>query len=86
MDLKIRTPQSDDYSEYAEKVRSGARTRAGERGALVRHEVGDRMFDLMTDYFPEEYAARRRGELARAFGAGLAVGFLGRELVRYARR
>ncbi|MXR42568.1 hypothetical protein GRX01_14635 [Halobaculum sp. WSA2] len=86
MDLKIKTPRSDDYSEYAEKVRSEARTRAGERGQLVRHEVGERMFDLMTDYFPEEYAARRRSGLARAFGAGLAVGFLGRELVRYARR
>jgi len=86
MDLKIRSPRSDDYSEYAEKVRSEARERAGERGQLVRHEVGERMFDLMADYFPEEYAARRRNELARAFGAGLAVGFLGRELVRYARR
>lgn len=86
MDLKIKSPRSDDYSEYAQKVRSEARDRAGERGQLVRHEVGDRMFDIMTEYFPEEYAARRRSELARAFGAGLAVGFLGRELVRYARR
>jgi len=86
MDLKIKTPRSDDYSEYAEKVRSEARDRAGERGQLVRHEVGDRMFDLMTDYFPEEYAARRRGELARTFAAGVAAGFLGRELVRYSRR
>ncbi|WP_435064562.1 hypothetical protein [Halobaculum sp. EA56] len=86
MALTIRTPRSDDYSEYADKVRSEARTRAGERGRLVRHEVGERMFDLMTEYFPEEYAARRRSELARAFGVGLATGFLGRELVRYARR
>ncbi|MFB9825654.1 MULTISPECIES: hypothetical protein [Halobaculum] len=86
MDLKIRTPRSDDYSEYAEKVRSGARSRAGERGQLVRHEVGERMFDLMTEYFPEEYRERRREELIRTFGAGIAVGFLGRELVRYARR
>ncbi|MFC6787338.1 hypothetical protein [Halobaculum halobium] len=86
MALKIKTPRSDEYSEYAEKVRSEARSRAGERGALVRHEVGDRMFDLMTDYFPEEYAARRREELIRTFGVGVAVGFLGREAVRYARR
>lgn len=86
MDLKIRTPRSDDYSEYAGKVTSGARSRAGERGQLVRHEVGERMFDLMTEYFPEEYRERRREELIRAFGAGIAVGFLGRELVRYTRR
>lgn len=89
MDLKIKTPKSDDYSEYAERVRSGtseARTKASQRGELVRHEVGDRMFDIMTEYFPEEYQARRRDELIRAFGAGIAVGFLGRELLRYGRR
>lgn len=89
MDLKIATPRSDDYSEYAQKVRGGTasvRSRAGERGELVRHEVGERMFDIMTEYFPDEYRERRRAELTRAFGAGLAVGFLGRELVRYARR
>ncbi|WP_284012277.1 hypothetical protein [Halobaculum litoreum] len=89
MDLKIKTPRSDDYTEYAEKVRSGtseARSRAGERGELVRHEVGERMFDLMMEYFPQEYQERRRDELVRAFGAGIAVGFLGREIVRYARR
>ena len=86
MALKIRTPRSDDYSEYADRVRSEARTRAGEGGQIVRSEVGDRMFDLMTEYFPEEYAARRREEMLRAFGVGVAVGFLGREAVRYARR
>lgn len=86
MALRIKTPRSDEYGEYAEKVRSEARTRAGERGALVRHEVGDRMFDLLTEYFPEEYQARRRDELIRAFGVGVAAGFLGREAVRYARR
>ncbi|MFC7069825.1 hypothetical protein [Halobaculum lipolyticum] len=86
MDLKIKTPRSDEYSEYAEKVRTEARSRAGERGELVRHEVGARMFDLMEEYFPEEHAERRRQELVRAFGAGIAVGFLGREILRYTRR
>ena len=38
------------------------------------------------DHSLEEYAARRREELVRAFSAGIAVGVLGRELVRYARR
>ena len=86
MDLEIAAPRSEEYSEYAERVRSKARSRADEGGQVVRSELGDRMFDLLTEYFPEEYAARRREELVRAFSAGIAVGVLGRELVRYARR
>lgn len=89
MALRIRTPRGDDYSDYTARMKLGtdeARVRAGERGELLRHELGDRMFDLLTEYFPEEYQQRRRREMARAFGVGVAAGFLGRELARMWRR
>lgn len=89
MALSIRTPRTEDYSEYTERMKIGtdeARGRASVRGEHLRHELGDRMFDLLTEYFPEEYQARRREELIRAFSAGIAVGFLGREAARFWRR
>ena len=49
---------------------------------MLREEMGDRLFDLLEENFPEEYAARRRQDGARAFVAGVAVGLIGRELLR----
>ncbi|WP_313691995.1 hypothetical protein [Halorarum halobium] len=67
--------------EYADRVRAKARSEAGQRGEQLRHEMGDRLFDILAESFPEEYAARRRRDAGRAFVAGIAVGLLGRELL-----
>ncbi|QLG29137.1 hypothetical protein HUG10_17075 [Halorarum halophilum] len=64
--------------EVADRVRS----EAGQRSEMLREEMGDRLFDLLEENFPEEYAARRRRDGARAFVAGVAVGLIGRELLR----
>lgn len=64
--------------EYADRVRSEAE----QRGEMFREEMGDRLFDLLEENFPEEHAARRRRDAANAFVAGVAVGLIGRELLR----
>ena len=68
--------------EYAERMRARARVEADRRGEMLRQELGDRLFDFLEENFPEEYAARRRRDAATAFAAGVAVGLVGRELLR----
>ncbi|WP_435145140.1 hypothetical protein [Halobaculum sp. P14] len=82
MDL---TTTPEQRRAYADRVRSGglrARAEAGERGDALRSDVGDRLFDLLAENFPEEYAARRRRDAVRAFGAGVVVGLVAREALR----
>lgn len=55
-----------------------ARARASEEGNVVKQHLGETMLDLLEDYFPEETAARRRENMAKAFVAGLAVGLASR--------
>ncbi|QLG63762.1 hypothetical protein [Halorarum salinum] len=83
------TISPEQRSQYADRMREGgskarvrARETAAERRETLRRELGDRLFDALEENFPEEYAARRRRDAAKAFGAGVAVGLVGRELLR----
>lgn len=87
----IRGSQDDDESDFRNEIRNEAtdrarlealkaRARASEEGELVKQRLGETMFDLMEEYFPEESASRRRQHMAKAFVAGIAVGLAGRFL------
>lgn len=86
MELELTPEQRRKYVDRmraeGSKARSMARSEAEQRGEMLRHEMGDRLFDILEENFPEEYAARRRRDAAGAFAAGVAVGVVGRELLR----
>lgn len=85
MDLKLTPEQRREYTERVREETARARAEASERGDEMRSQVGDRLLDVMAENFPEEYASRRRAALMQGFGAGVAVGLLGRELLRMRR-
>ena len=85
MDLTITPEQRREYTERVREETAKARAQAGERGEEVRSQVGDRLLDVMAENFPEEYAARRRAAILQGFGAGVAIGLIGRELLRMRR-
>lgn len=82
MELKFIPEQRREYADRVRRETARAQLEAGQRGEMLRHEMGDRLFDILAKNFPEEYAARRRRDAAGAFAAGVAVGVVGRELLR----
>lgn len=89
----IRSSQddSDDRSDLRSELRNEAtdrarlealkaRARASEEGEVVKQRLGETMFDLMEEYFPEETANRRRQHMAKAFFAGVVIGLGARYL------
>lgn len=75
----------DDSMDFRNDIRNEAKTRArmeamkararaSEEGEVVKHHLGETMLDLFEEYFPEETAARRRKDMAKAFVVGVAVG------------
>ena len=82
MELKLTPEQRREYAERLRRETERARMQAGQRGEVLRKEMGERLFDALEENFPEEYAARRRRDATGAFAAGLVVGLLGRELLR----
>lgn len=89
MEFNIRSPgdsieQTSD--ETIDREYEGIRTGVAERGDAVRRRMGNRLFDFLIEHFPEEYAARRRSELGRAFGVGIIVGFVAARIISGDRR
>ncbi|PSP75435.1 hypothetical protein BRC81_15525 [Halobacteriales archaeon QS_1_68_20] len=75
-----------------ERIEGVARERLDERAETVREELerrtdetkmelGERLFDLGEEYFPQVAAQRRRQLVSAGFLVGLAAGFLARHLM-----
>ena len=87
--IRGSSSSDDDASDFRNEIQKEAtararleamkaRARASEEGEVVKQRLGETMFDLMEEYFPEESASRRRQDMAKAFVAGLAVGLAAR--------
>lgn len=87
MDFRMirNSGDDDDSTDFRNDIRNEAKTRArmeamkararaSEEGEVVKHHLGETMLDLFEEYFPEETAARRRKDMAKAFVVGVAVG------------
>ncbi len=81
-----------ERSETRERIEGMAREQLDDRAESVReeferrtdetkNELGERLFDLGEEYFPEVAARRRRQMVSAGFVVGLAVGFGARHLL-----
>lgn len=77
----LRADLGNEAKARARMEAMKARARASEEGTVVKHHLGETMLDLMDEYFPEETAARRRKDMAKALVVGLVAGLAGRELL-----
>lgn len=66
-------------------MRARAEAAAKGRTDAARRRLGERTIDAVAEQFPREFRARRRNDVATGLlaglTAGLAVGFLARELL-----
>lgn len=76
----LRSELRNEATDRARLEALKARARASEEGEVVKQRLGETMFDLMEEYFPEETASRRRQHMAKAFFAGVVVGLGARYL------
>ena len=67
----------EQFDRGAEALRQEFERRTDE----TRLELGDRVFDLAEEYFPETADRRRRQTLSVGFVVGLAIGFVARHLL-----
>lgn len=79
-DAKTRLTETvEQLDRQAKDVRAdvdGARENIERRTKEARTDVGEHLFALGEEYFPEVAHRRRRQTAVGAFGAGLAVGAL----------
>lgn len=79
-DAKSRLTETvDDLDRRAKETREevdGARENIERRTNKARTEVGEHLFSLGEEYFPEVAQRRRRKNAIGAFGAGVVVGAL----------
>ena len=73
----IESTAREELDRRTESVREEFARRKGE----TRAELGERLFDLGEEYFPEEASRRRRKYASAGFVVGLAAGFIARHLL-----
>lgn len=80
--------QTETAKQQLEGRRETAREQLEGRTELARVELGERLFDLGEEYFPEVAKRRRRNVAATAFVAGvstgIAIGYAAGTMVRKA--
>jgi len=67
----------ESLDRRAESVREEFERRKGE----TKQELGERLFDLGEEYFPEEASRRRRRVASVGVVVGFAAGFVARHLL-----
>lgn len=69
--------------EARAQARERATTEAERQAEALRTQMGERAWDALEAYFPEEAKARRRRQRLRALIAGVALGLGVRAAVRW---
>ncbi|MEF8773405.1 MAG: hypothetical protein V5A37_01650 [Halobacteriales archaeon] len=89
-DTKFQLPETlraeldrnaEDARDRLEGRTEQTRRKVDERADVAKEELGERLFDLGEEYFPEVARRRQRRVAATAFAAGVAAGAVGRHLL-----
>lgn len=71
-----------DVDEFKNRAKIRARLEADRQSERLKQQVGEYVLEAVEELFPEQYQARRRNDVAKAFVVGLLAGLIGRELLR----
>lgn len=71
-----------DPSRVKTQAKQRARMEADRQTEQLKARLGEYAIEAVEEYFPEQYRAKRRAELAQVFVGGLLLGLLVRELLR----